>query len=48
MTADVKMTPQEMAFNNMEIITNAVRSIIIFPCLTMNMDELGDYIHQER
>lgn len=46
MTADVKMTPQEMAFSNMEIITNRSTIRNYFSMSYNDMDELGDYIHK--
>ncbi len=46
MTADLKMTPQEMAFNNMELQTN--RSIIrnYFSMSYDDMSDMGDFIHK--
>ncbi len=48
MVADLKMTPQGMAFSNMEIQTN--RSVLknYFSMSYNDIDEMGDFIHKVR
>lgn len=45
MLADVKFTPQEMAFSNMEIQTNRSTLRNFFRMSYADMDDLGDFIH---
>lgn len=44
--ADVKMTPQGMAFSNMELQTNRSTLRNYFSMSYDHMDDLGDYIHK--
>lgn len=46
MVADLKMTPQGMAFSHMEIKTNRSTLRNFFSMSYNDMDELGDYIHK--
>lgn len=46
MTADMKMTPQGMAFSNMEIKTNRSTLRNYYSMSYNDMDDLGDYIHK--
>lgn len=46
--ADVKMTPQGMAFSNMDLQTNRSTLRNFYSMSYNHMDDLGDYIHKVR
>ncbi|NOT52739.1 MAG: hypothetical protein HOP10_15855 [Chitinophagaceae bacterium] len=46
LTADAKMTPQQMAFSNMELVTNRSTIRNYFSMSYNNIGEMGDFIHK--
>lgn len=48
LSADMKMTPQGMAFNNLDLLTNNSQLRHTFSMSYNDMNELGDFIHKVR
>ena len=46
LTADVRMTPQRMAFSNMDLVTNRSTLRNYFSMSYDDMEDLGDFIHK--